>query len=127
MITNCYVCGRLFKSSYGDICSRCLEDEGSPYSKIKNYLYNNRGANALEISEATGVSITLLIKYINEEHFKVIEEKKNQCSRCGREVESDGNCYKCGKQPSIKKDSNEINLKITSTQTSKFGNRSRRK
>lgn len=77
MLINCAVCGRLFRQNIGEVCSRCL-DEDSDYERIKKYLYNNRGASAVEISIATGVPVSTLLKLVNNEHLTIVDSNRNR-------------------------------------------------
>ncbi|WP_156943737.1 hypothetical protein [Alkaliphilus transvaalensis] len=71
-LENCIVCGKLFRSNEGVICQSCLEDKESPYQKVKDYLFFHRGASVFEVSEATGVEVKLILKYLKEGRITVL-------------------------------------------------------
>lgn len=73
-LINCIICGRLFKSEEGTICSKCLEDKESPYQKVKDYIFFNRGASVFDVAEATGVEVKLILKYIKEGKISTINK-----------------------------------------------------
>ncbi|GAB6086300.1 hypothetical protein [Alkaliphilus crotonatoxidans] len=72
---NCTVCGRLFKGTDSKICPRCLSNEEGPYQKVVRYVYDHYGASVLEVSEATGVDVKLILKYVKDGKIDVIQEK----------------------------------------------------
>ncbi|KAB3526629.1 hypothetical protein [Alkaliphilus serpentinus] len=76
-LINCTICGRLFKSQYFTICEDCLEgqEEVNPYKKVKDFLEKHPGANALEVSNATGVPKNLIVKFINDDVISVVKKR----------------------------------------------------
>lgn len=77
VLINCTICGKIFKSQFFTICEDCLdkEEEINPYKKVKEYLEKHPGANALQVSEATGVSRNMIIKFINDDVISVVKKK----------------------------------------------------
>lgn len=65
-LVNCKKCGRLFQSESDILCKKCSEELDNPYKKIKNYLYGRGNVNIIELAEATGLSKSLILKYIRE-------------------------------------------------------------
>ena len=127
MLVNCIVCGRLFKSDNDNICARCTDDEDGPYVHVREYLYKNRGASALEVSEATGVSISNILKYIKDNRISLIGEKSllARCNSCGEFIDSGSYCRSC-----MDKENSKNPPKLTSlgaSKDNKFGSRSRRR
>jgi|GEM_PF-612919 len=127
MLVNCIVCGRLFKSVDDNICNRCTDDEDSPYVRVREYLYQNSGASAVEVSEATGVSVSSIMKFIKDNRITLVGEKSllTRCNICGEYISQGSTCSSCLDKEKAK----TTILKNTSdfTRNSRFGNRSRRR
>lgn len=127
MLVNCIVCGRLFNGVDDNICTRCTDDEESPYVRVREYLYQNSGASAVEVSEATGVSVSSIMKFIKDNRITLVGEKSllTRCNTCGEYTNQGSICSNCLEKEKAK----TVVLKSTSdsTRNSKFGNRSRRR
>ena len=127
MLVNCIVCGRLFNGVDDNICNRCIDDEESPYVRVREYLYLNSGASAVEVSVATGVSVSSIMKFIKDNRITLVGEKSlfSRCNTCGEYINQGSMCSHCMEK---EKSKNGV-LKITSdlSRNSKFGNRSRRR
>ncbi|MTI46786.1 hypothetical protein [Sporosalibacterium faouarense] len=65
-LVNCKKCGKLFESEKDILCSKCSEELDNPYKKIRDYLYGRSNVNIIELSDATGVSKSLILKYIRD-------------------------------------------------------------
>ena len=74
-LLNCKRCGKLFESDKNILCKKCSEELDDPYTKIRNYLLHHRGANMMQVSEATGVSKSLILKYMREGKLETLEKK----------------------------------------------------
>ncbi len=127
MLRNCIVCGRLFKSTNQNICDKCTDDEESPYIKVREYLYQNRGASAVEVSEATGVSVSNILKLINDNRIALVGERTSQhrCPSCGEYISHSGFCSGCKDRENGRAPNNTI--KSAEKTNKSFGNRSRRR
>ncbi len=127
MLRNCIVCGRLFKSSDENICDRCTDDADSPYIKVREYLYRHRGASVLEVSAATGVSVSNILKLINDKRIGLVGERslRLKCPSCGDDISNDGHCLRCTDR--AVRETNSGTVKSESKANNSFGNRSRRK
>ncbi len=75
-LINCKKCGKLFESENNILCKRCSEELDNPYTKIKNYLYYHRGANLMQIAEATGISRSLILKFMREGKLETMNKKE---------------------------------------------------
>jgi predicted nucleic acid-binding Zn-ribbon protein len=64
-IINCIRCGNVFSTERDtNICPDCIAKENEDLNKVKEYLRDFPLANALEVSERTGVSITQIFKFV---------------------------------------------------------------
>lgn len=77
-LLNCIICGRLFKSADSKICDHCLDDSEGPYQRVVKYVYDHYGASIFEVSEATGVDVKLILKYVKDGKVDVIVKEENK-------------------------------------------------
>lgn len=61
----CPECGRP-KHPNQAYCSQCLADEKKEYRVIKEFLLTHPNSNAMEIANATGISVSRILKYVRE-------------------------------------------------------------
>lgn len=124
---NCPSCGRLVMGqSEGELlCKRCAIEEGDPYKRVRDYVYDHRGATVLETEAATGVSRSLIMKYVKEGRISLMEDRSilNICKDCGVAIDYGEYCRTC------KGNIGEVELKKSGTSknlSSTFGRRRRR-
>ncbi len=97
-IRNCPRCGRIFTYVNRLICSRCIEDEEQEFKLVKEYVYDNPGANIPEVSAATGVSVDRIMRFLREERLELKGNGESLglgCERCGMSIPSGRFCVKC--------------------------------
>ncbi|SES85513.1 hypothetical protein SAMN05660297_00735 [Natronincola peptidivorans] len=127
-LMNCPRCGRLIKDE-GDgeiLCSKCALQQGDPYKKVRDYIYAHQGATIMDVATATGISETLILKYLKEGRLSLLETKSmlNHCEKCGVVIEKGYICGSCMKEElEIKEQKSYGTNKST---TSGFGRRRRR-
>lgn len=97
----CKVCGGImvFKGLGEYVCEKCGEREFDDYGKVRNYIDTHRGATAIEIEKATGVSQKSIRSLLREERIEVAKDSKIfiRCERCGTNILSGRYCEKCAK------------------------------
>lgn len=98
-LQNCNKCGKLIGETPSGYCDTCKVDDPS-YSnlhRVKDYLYDNPNSTMIAVSEATGVSVAEISRFIREgaivEISMVASGGKDKCS-CGKPLE--GNARVCG-------------------------------
>ncbi|SDY61189.1 hypothetical protein [Tindallia californiensis] len=125
---NCPVCGHLVMDQpEGELlCLECAKESGDPYKRVRDYVYDHPGATVLEAEEATGVSRSLIMRYVREGRISLLEKRSMMrvCKTCGVAVDYGDYCFECKK----KKLEIELNQKgnATKSQVSSFGRRRRR-
>ncbi|SDJ91820.1 hypothetical protein [Natronincola ferrireducens] len=101
-LRNCAKCGKMIKyTGEGEVlCGKCITLEGDPYRRIREYVYNHQGATIQETSEATGVSSTLILKYLKEGRLSLMDKKSlmRHCEECGVVIEKGSICGICLKK-----------------------------
>jgi len=96
-LRNCYRCGRLFAKAFRDLCPNCLKDIEAEYNKCMDYLRKERKASMSELSEATGVSIAQITKFIREGRISIADLPNMflGCETCGATIREGNLCETC--------------------------------
>ena len=97
-LRNCSRCGRLFGYSGRTICSYCVEEEEDEFKKVKDYLYDNPGSTVFQVSDATGVEVEKIMRFLKEERLQVSSENPNmllECEKCSRPINTGRFCQNC--------------------------------
>lgn len=100
-LRNCIRCGKVFAYTYNPVCNKCLEQEEEEFKLVKEYIYENPGSTAYEVSEATGVSVEKIMKFLREERLELSSDNTNlllECESCGRPIKSGRYCEECKNQ-----------------------------
>ena len=96
---NCPVCGRLFRYAGRNLCPACIAEEEKEYEKVRSYVRDHEGANITEVSEATGVSVEKIIRFLREGKLvakgALAAEGVIACERCGAPIGGGQFCERC--------------------------------
>lgn len=98
---NCKECGKVFQSNgFARICQRCQKSDEEKYAKVKEYIYDNRGADINEVSDKTGVSVDKVLRYLREGRLEIIGGGSLilDCERCSRSISTGRFCESCAKE-----------------------------
>ncbi len=101
-LDNCARCDALFVKTVRDVCPKCHLEIEQEYDRVAKYLRKreNRGANIHQVSEATGVSVKQITRFIREGRIS-IEGNPNMgypCENCGFLIRSGTLCDACAKE-----------------------------
>ncbi|MCT4595410.1 MAG: MerR family transcriptional regulator [Anaeromicrobium sp.] len=112
-LKNCKKCGRIFQyTGITKICERCRRTEDESFKTVREYIYDNPGANLAEVSEETGVEEDTILRYIRQGKLEIVSENSSlliECERCGKGIKTGRFCDVCveemrkGLSPDIKK------------------------
>ncbi|MGD8192433.1 hypothetical protein ACQCN2_20870 [Brevibacillus ginsengisoli] len=61
----CSVCG-FPKPSHLDYCNNCNDKEMIEYRKVKEYLRTYPNSNAMQVANATGITVSKITRYLRD-------------------------------------------------------------
>ncbi|GKV64871.1 MULTISPECIES: TIGR03826 family flagellar region protein [unclassified Sporosarcina] len=110
-LKNCPSCGGFFNyTGIREVCANCAVSEEKMYETVYRFLRKreNRAANIDRIVEATGVTESLLHKWVRKGRLQpaLFPNLGYPCDKCGALTNSGKLCAKCTDE--IKKDLNTI-------------------
>ncbi|MDR1117316.1 MAG: hypothetical protein LBL09_03605 [Oscillospiraceae bacterium] len=99
-VVKCQICGRQYQSSYGKICSRCLDDIEIAFGHIRDYMYDNRDKNISveDILENIEVSEKIVLHLMKEKRLELKSVTGNTglfCQVCKKPISSGTMCGQC--------------------------------
>lgn len=99
-ISQCKKCSRLYQS-FGNApyCPTCMEELEKGFDLVKDYIYEHPKANAVEISQETGVAEKDIFYFLREGRLSLSEGSSLLiCESCGRSIMTGRYCESCKKQ-----------------------------
>lgn len=99
-IKNCPSCGRVFAVGLYDICPECKKEVDRQYDVCAEYLRENRKASMMELSEATGVTVHQITKFIREGRISLADLPNlgYPCDVCSKMIREGKICESCRKR-----------------------------
>jgi len=96
-LTYCPRCGNLFARGAREVCNKCTQEIEEEYERVAAYLKEHRGATINEVSEATGVSVKQITKFIREGRISTTYTSNITipCERCGAPIQTGTLCASC--------------------------------
>jgi flagellar operon protein (TIGR03826 family) len=96
-VGNCPRCGKLYVKGIHEYCPDCVRDIENQYSKCYKYLRENRKTTLQELSEATGVSVKQITKFIREGRISIANNPNMfyECEMCGSSIREGTMCEPC--------------------------------
>lgn len=95
----CVRCGRMFSYlGFGHFyCPACKKLDEEDFRKVKNYIYENGVAPAIEVSEVTGISLDRINQYLKEGRLEIPENSPIfiKCEMCSIDIRSGRVCQEC--------------------------------
>ncbi len=68
----CEKCGNI-KAAHEDVCRICNHSDMDEYRMVREYLRSNPNSNAMQIANATGISISKILRYIKSGSLTVVD------------------------------------------------------
>lgn len=98
-LDNCRRCDALFLRGIKDVCPKCVVEIEKDYELVSKFLRkrDNKGSTIYQVSEATGVDVKQIIRFIKEGRIS-IENAPNfgyPCDNCGTMIRSGNICENC--------------------------------
>ena len=100
-VRNCRKCGRIFNYSVGvQVCPRCREKMEEKFQEVKQYIYDHKGADVQEVSEACDVEQSQIRQWVREDRLQFSDDCPISlpCERCGRMIKSGRYCAQCNNE-----------------------------
>ncbi|MCR2806740.1 TIGR03826 family flagellar region protein [Paenibacillus soyae] len=96
-VDNCPRCGKIFAKNFRDVCPACMKDIDREYQLCADYLRENKGAIIHELSDATGVAIRQITKFIREGRISIVNAPNMSfpCESCGTLIRENHLCEDC--------------------------------
>jgi flagellar operon protein (TIGR03826 family) len=96
-IANCPRCGRIFSKGIRDVCINCQKEIEQEYTRCVEFLRDNRGATIYEVSDATGVSVRQITRFIREGRISMMnmQNLSYPCESCGTLIRQGNLCEEC--------------------------------
>jgi len=94
----CRNCRKLFNSLFGkQICPACEEKMEKDLAKVKDYLWNNKGASLNEVGRECDVNPQQIRQWLKEERIQLMDGSVIDlfCDGCGAPITSGRFCNKC--------------------------------
>lgn len=99
---DCPSCGARMTYIYGETyeCPECGCRKLTDFGRVRKYLEDNGPRTAIVISEATGVSIEVINKFLREGRIEIPDgsEQYIKCLKCGAEIRYGRYCPECMKK-----------------------------
>jgi len=110
--------------NHSELCSKCTDSEKDLYQKVRDYVFDHRGATIPEVSEATGASRAVILRYLREDKLSLVENRTllPKCKSCGTLIQIGDICADCTK----KKFTEGLKSSPTKKATTGFGRTRRR-
>lgn len=107
-LDNCPRCGKLFAKNFRDVCPVCIRDIDAEYLLCANYLREFKGSIITEVSDATGVSVKQITKFIREGRISIVNAHNMSypCESCGTLIREHHLCDSCRQR--IEKDKKQM-------------------
>ncbi len=99
-VRNCKRCGKIYNYTGSAVCTNCLRQEQEDFEKIREYLFKNPNSSAAEVSEALGIEIKVISRFLKEgrleaDYIRMSEDSELTCEKCGKPVKSGRFCENC--------------------------------
>lgn len=97
-VRNCRKCGKIFNYVAGPhICPACREQLEEQFTKVKDFIRENKEANMAQICEACEVPESQIKQWIREERLFFGDDSPVgiECEGCGVTIKTGKYCDKC--------------------------------
>lgn len=99
-IKNCKRCKKIYKYDGFNLCHTCRQEDEADFQIVKEYLYENPGANVASVVKDTEVETEKVMEFLREGRLEIRGggDIILDCEKCGVEISSGRFCGKCTKE-----------------------------
>ena len=102
-VDNCPNCGAIYaKNAFRDVCLECYKAEEKIFEEVYKFIRRrvNRTATMEQVIEATGVTESLLVKFIKKGRISLAQFPNlgYPCDRCGAFTRTGRLCVNCSQE-----------------------------
>ncbi|MDZ4861106.1 MAG: hypothetical protein SGI88_19210 [Candidatus Hydrogenedentes bacterium] len=83
-LASCARCKKLFLKVRANVCLACEAEDEAFYERLRQHIGIHPNQTAEEVSEATGIEIETVLRFINEGRIEVQGSTKVACGKCGK-------------------------------------------
>jgi len=97
-VRNCKKCGKVFAYNGYNTCPQCKKQDEEEFMVVKEYVYDNPGADIQLVSQETGVEVKKILRYLRDGKLEIREGNGNlilDCERCGAAIKTGRFCERC--------------------------------
>lgn len=98
----CMRCGITFQyhGSGHIICPRCREADKRDFDRVRDYVYEHKGATIMEVADALGIKPGIIEGFLRAGRLEVPNDSAIflHCERCRKEIRSGRFCAECASQ-----------------------------
>lgn len=96
-VRNCKRCGKIYNYDGFKNCPTCRREDEADFIKVKEYIYDNPGANISDVAEATEVDSAKIIEFLRQDRLEIADGGNLvlECERCSVSINSGRFCHKC--------------------------------
>jgi len=93
----CPRCGKLFSRTIREICFNCHQELEKDYERVVQFLKENPGLTLNELSEATGVGVKQITRWVREGRISIAMAPNLviACEVCGTPIREGTLCESC--------------------------------
>lgn len=116
-LRSCTKCERAYSFDGNALCPKCRYEDDGDFKIVKEYLYDNPGADIKAVAQDTEVEVRKILQYLKEGRISITAGSENtalSCERCDASINIGKYCNKCVNE--MKK---EINGAIDSSRKGK--------
>lgn len=97
-LRSCTKCERAYSFDGNDLCPKCRYENDGDFKIVKEYLYDNPGADIKAVAQETNVEIRKILQYLKEGRISITAGSENtalNCERCDASINIGKYCNKC--------------------------------